>query len=83
VRVVERCTTRVRLAPQEEEMNAALAGAMLREMPRGGLEVAIITHDEGFQLTMSTSPRTVAYLCVSTIDQDLEKNKFDILQLAS
>jgi hypothetical protein len=68
---------------QEEEMNAALAGAMLREMPRRGLEVAIITHDEGFQLTMSTSPRTVAHLCVSTIDQDLEKNKFDILQLAS
>jgi DNA invertase Pin-like site-specific DNA recombinase len=32
---------------------------------------------------MSTSPRTVAYLRVSTIDQDLEKNKFDILQLAN
>jgi hypothetical protein len=27
--------------------------------------------------------RTVAYLCVSTTDQDLEKNKADILHLAN
>jgi DNA invertase Pin-like site-specific DNA recombinase len=27
--------------------------------------------------------RTIAYLRVSTTDQDLEKNKFDILQLAN
>src|SRR5258706_1214401 len=30
-----------------------------------------------------TSPKTTAYLRVSTIDQDLEKNKFDILKLAN
>src|SRR5882672_7721268 len=30
-----------------------------------------------------TSPKTTAYLRVSTTDQDLEKNKFDILQLAN
>src|SRR5260221_13961419 len=30
-----------------------------------------------------TLPKTIAYLRVSTIDQDLEKNKFDILQLAN
>ena len=29
------------------------------------------------------TPKTIAYLRVSTIDQDLEKNKFDILQLAN
>lgn len=29
------------------------------------------------------SPKTIAYLRVSTTDQDLEKNKFDILQLAN
>ncbi|WP_247233358.1 hypothetical protein [Telluribacter sp. SYSU D00476] len=28
-------------------------------------------------------PRTIAYLRVSTIDQDLEKNKADILHLAN
>lgn len=28
-------------------------------------------------------PRTIAYLRVSTTDQDIEKNKFDILQLAN
>jgi DNA invertase Pin-like site-specific DNA recombinase len=28
-------------------------------------------------------PKTIAYLRVSTSDQDLEKNKFDILQLAN
>src|SRR5579859_3619887 len=30
-----------------------------------------------------TAPKTTAYLRVSTTDQDLEKNKFDILQLAN
>src|SRR5882672_7529706 len=30
-----------------------------------------------------TSPKTTAYLRVSTTDQDLEKNKYDILQLAN
>ncbi len=30
-----------------------------------------------------TLPKTTAYLRVSTTDQDLEKNKFDILQLAN
>ena len=30
-----------------------------------------------------TSAKTVAYLRVSTIDQDLEKNKADILKLAN
>ena len=29
------------------------------------------------------NPRTIAYLRVSTTDQDLEKNKFDILKLAN
>jgi DNA invertase Pin-like site-specific DNA recombinase len=29
------------------------------------------------------NPRTIAYLRVSTTDQDLEKNKFEILQLAN
>jgi len=28
-------------------------------------------------------PKTIAYLRVSTTEQDLEKNKFDILQLAN
>lgn len=28
-------------------------------------------------------PKTIAYLRVSTADQDLEKNKYDILQLAN
>ena len=28
-------------------------------------------------------PRTIAYLRVSTTDQGIEKNKFDILQLAN
>ena len=30
-----------------------------------------------------SKPQTIAYLRVSTTDQDLEKNKFDILQLAN
>lgn len=36
------------LRQQEAEMNAALASAMPVGMPRGGLEVAIDTHDEPF-----------------------------------
>ena len=37
-----------------------------------------------FSLNMhKTSPKTTAYLRVSTIDQDLEKNKADILKLAN
>ncbi len=32
--------------------------------------------------TAKTTPTTTAYLRVSTIDQDLEKNKADILKLA-
>ena len=33
--------------------------------------------------TSSPTPKTIAYLRVSTIDQDLEKNKADILKLAN
>ncbi len=33
--------------------------------------------------TAKTTPKTTAYLRVSTIDQDLEKNKADILKLAN
>jgi hypothetical protein len=36
------------LRQQEVEMNAALAAAIPAGMPRGGLEVAIDTHDEPF-----------------------------------
>ena len=36
------------LRQQELEMNAALAGAIPAGMPRGGLEVALDTHDEPF-----------------------------------
>src|SRR3972149_6218917 len=32
---------------------------------------------------MNERPKTIAYLRVSTTDQDVEKNKFDILQLAN
>lgn len=32
---------------------------------------------------MPNPPRTIAYLRVSTADQDLQKNKYDILQLAN
>jgi DNA invertase Pin-like site-specific DNA recombinase len=32
---------------------------------------------------MSQKPRTIAYLRVSTLDQDLEKNKYEILKLAN
>jgi len=34
-------------------------------------------------MSQNIAPRTVAYLRVSTIDQDLEKNKADILHLAN
>jgi hypothetical protein len=37
-----------KLREQEEEMNAALQAAIPVGMPRGGLEVAIDTHDEPF-----------------------------------
>jgi hypothetical protein len=37
-----------KLREQEEEMNAALQAAIPSAMPRGGLEVAIDTHDEPF-----------------------------------
>jgi DNA invertase Pin-like site-specific DNA recombinase len=37
----------------------------------------------GFQRITMTKPQTVAYLRVSTTDQDLEKNKADILHLAN
>lgn len=37
----------------------------------------------GIWLSMMTSRRTVAYLRVSTADQDVEKNKADILHLAN
>ena len=30
-----------------------------------------------------SKPRTIAYLRVSTIDQDIEKNRYDILQLVN
>src|SRR5918998_3660473 len=33
--------------------------------------------------TPKTPPKTIAYLCVSTIDQDIEKNKAAILHLAN
>jgi DNA invertase Pin-like site-specific DNA recombinase len=33
--------------------------------------------------TSETAPRTIGYLRVSTVDQDLEKNKADILHLAN
>jgi DNA invertase Pin-like site-specific DNA recombinase len=36
-----------------------------------------------FHATMVKSSQTVAYLRVSTTDQDLQKNKFDILHLAN
>ncbi|MEO8391718.1 MAG: recombinase family protein [Chloroflexota bacterium] len=45
-----------------------------------------MTTDVIFQRVFSDSmpqPQTIAYLRVSTTDQDLEKNKFDILQLAN
>lgn len=37
----------------------------------------------GFLVNSMTKPQTIAYLRVSTNDQDIHKNKFDILQLAN
>jgi len=37
----------------------------------------------GLRLIMSTSTKTISYLRVSTVEQDLEKNKADILHLAN
>lgn len=36
-----------------------------------------------FQLSIVQMPQTIAYLRVSTPDQDIEKNRYDILQLAN
>jgi hypothetical protein len=48
------------LRQQEEEMNQALQAAMPQGMPRGGLEVAIDTHDEPFY---GKTPALRAYTC--------------------
>jgi hypothetical protein len=48
------------LRQQEAEMNAALAGAIPAGMPRGGLEVAIDTHDEPFY---GKTPELLTYTC--------------------
>lgn len=48
------------LRQQEAEMNAALAAAMPAGMPRGGLEVAIDTHDEPFY---GKTPELLTYTC--------------------
>ncbi len=48
------------LRQQEAEMNAALAAAIPRGMPRGGLEVAIDTHDEPFY---GKTPELLTYTC--------------------
>ena len=48
------------LRQQEAEMNAALQAAIPGEMPRGGLEVAIDTHDEPFY---GKTPQLRAYTC--------------------
>ena len=48
------------LRQQEEEMNAALQSAIPSGMPRGGLEVAIDTHDEPFY---GKTPQLRAYTC--------------------
>lgn len=45
---------------QEAEMNAALQAALPKGMPRGGLEVAIDTHDEPFY---GKTPQLRAYTC--------------------
>lgn len=50
------------LRQQEEEMNAALQAAIPYKMPRGGLEVAIDTHDEPFY---GKTPELRAYTCKS------------------
>ena len=48
------------LRKQEGEMNAALQAAIPKGMPRGGLEVAIDTHDEPFY---GKTPELRAYTC--------------------
>jgi putative transposase len=48
------------LRQQEAEMNAALAAAIPTGMPRGGLEVAIDTHDEPFY---GKTPELRTYTC--------------------
>lgn len=48
------------LRQQEVEINAALASAMPVRMPRGGLEVAIDTHDEPFY---GKTPDLLTYTC--------------------
>src|SRR6266496_905719 len=48
------------LRQQEAEMNAALAAAIPVGMPRGGLEVAIDTHDEPFY---GKTPELLTYTC--------------------
>src|SRR5664279_324624 len=48
------------LRQQEVEMNAALAAAIPAGMPRGGLEVAIDTHDEPFY---GKTPELLTYTC--------------------
>jgi hypothetical protein len=48
------------LRQQEIEMNAALCTAMPMGMPRGGLEVAIDTHDEPFY---GKTPALRSYTC--------------------
>jgi hypothetical protein len=49
-----------KLREQEAEMNAALQASMPVGMPRGGLEVAIDTHDEPFY---GKTPQLRAYTC--------------------
>lgn len=48
------------LRQQEAEMNAALQSSIPTEMPRGGLEVAIDTHDEPFY---GKTPELRTYTC--------------------
>jgi hypothetical protein len=48
------------LRQQEAEMNAALAAAIPSGMPRGGLEVALDTHDEPFY---GKTPELRTYTC--------------------
>jgi len=48
------------LRQQEAEMNAALAAAIPVGMPRGGLEVAIDSHDEPFY---GKTPELLTYTC--------------------
>ena len=48
------------LRQQEAELNAALASAIPVGMPRGGLEVAIDTHDEPFY---GKTPELLTYTC--------------------